>query len=183
MLYSLRTQPRYAYQAMRHPDPLLLNLDLISYLSCQSTRHLVSGMGYCLKCKSCVMSFVYAIACSFAPNQCNSAFAAAAIAKIQRGPCPAVQVTHMPNLEEAIINTVRDGSAGGKSGAEGGAESNGASRPSSPSPQASSPRRQNGAELEIEHSYEGASPGKTPHAAAKAAQILGNEAHQSSDIL
>lgn len=89
----------------------------------------------------------------------------------------------MPNLEEAIMHTVRDGSGGSDNGEEGGPKSNGASRPSSPSPQSSSPRRQNGAELEIEHSYEGASTGRTPHAAAKAAQVLGNEAHQSSDIL
>ena len=120
---------------------------------------------------------------SFDPDPMQLSICSCSYSEDPTGPCPAVQVTHMPNLEEAIMNTVRDGSGGGKSEAEGGAESNGASRPSSPSPQASSPRRQNGAELEIEHSYEGASPGKTPHAAAKAAQILGNEAHQSSDIL
>ena len=96
---------------------------------------------------------------------------------------PAVQVTHMPNLEEAILHTARDGSGGSNTGGQGGPESNGASRPSSPSPKSSSTQRQNGAEIEIEHSYEGASPKNTPHAAAKAAQILGNEAHQSSDIL
>lgn len=89
----------------------------------------------------------------------------------------------MPNLEEAILNTVREGSGGSRTGEDAGPESNGASRPSSPNHKSSSPQRQNGAELEIEHSYEGASPGKIPHAAAKAAQVLGNEAHQSSDIL
>ena len=100
-----------------------------------------------------------------------------------------VQVTHMPNLEEAIMNnTGQNGSGSGsdsRSG-EGTPESNGASRPSSPSPRSSSPQRQKGAELEIEHSFEGGSSGKTPHSAGlagKAAQIFGNEAHQSSDIL
>ena len=95
-----------------------------------------------------------------------------------------VQVTHMPNLEEAIMNTVQNGS--GSQSEEGSSESNGASRPSSPSPSSSSPGRQKGAELEIEHSFEGGSSGKTPHAAGlagRAAQIFGNEAHQSSDIL
>lgn len=100
----------------------------------------------------------------------------------------------MPNLEEAIMNTMQNGSGNGNgSGSdsqseEGSPESNGASRPSSPSPKSSSserPARQKGVELEIEQSYEG-SPGKTPHAAglaSQAAQLLGNDAHQSSDIL
>ena len=101
-----------------------------------------------------------------------------------------VQVTHMPNLEEAIMNTVQNGTDSGSGrdtqSGEGTSESNGASRPSSPSPRSSSPQRQKGAELEIEHSYDGGSSSKTPHSAGlagKAAQIFGNEAHQSSDIL
>ena len=92
----------------------------------------------------------------------------------------------MPNLEEVLMNTVQNGSGSSKSDGEGGTESNGASRPSSPASKPSSSQRQNGAELEIEQSYEGGSPGKMPHAAGlagKAAQIFGNEAHQSSDIL
>ena len=90
----------------------------------------------------------------------------------------------MPNLEEAIMNTVQNGS--GSQDGEGSPESNGTGRPSSPSPRSSSAERQKDAELELEHSYDGGSSGKTPHSAGlagKAAQIFGNEAHQSSDIL
>ena len=92
----------------------------------------------------------------------------------------------MPNLEEAIMNTVHNGSGSGSQDGERSSESNGTGRPSSPSPRSSSPKRQKGTELEIEHSYDGGSSGKTPHSAGlagKAAQIFGNEAHQSSDIL
>ena len=96
----------------------------------------------------------------------------------------------MPNLEEAIMNTMQNGNGSGSDSQseEGSPESHGASRPSSPSPKSSSSRyreRQKGVELEIEQSYEG-SPNKTPHAAglaSQAAQLFGNEAHQSSDIL
>ena len=99
-----------------------------------------------------------------------------------------VQVTHMPNLEDAIMHTVQGGSDNGASGeGEGSPESNGAGRPSSPPRRSTSPaERRKAAELEFEHSFDSASPAKTPHSAGlagRAAQIFGNEAHQSSDIL
>lgn len=95
----------------------------------------------------------------------------------------------MPNLEEAILNSVQNGAGEGSDGEEGAPESNGASRPSSPSrpprPSSSAERRK-AAELKLEHSYDGSSPAKTPHSAGlagQAAQIFGNEAHQSTDLL
>lgn len=100
----------------------------------------------------------------------------------------------MPNLEDAIMSTVQGGTNNGAVGQEEGSpESNGAGRPSSPPRRPTSPaerhkaaKHQKAAELELEHSLDGASPAKTPHAAGlagRAAQIFGNEAHQSSDIL
>lgn len=101
-----------------------------------------------------------------------------------------VQVTHMPHLEEAILNTVQQGNSVGNSSSngngqgEGSSGSNGASRPSSPSRHSSSADHNQSAQMEIEHSYEGG-PSKAPPASGlgQAAQLFGNEAHQSSDIL
>ena len=106
-----------------------------------------------------------------------------------------LQVTHMPHLEEAIMSSIQNGNGNGNDSdsneegppsREGSPQSNGADRPSSPSRPSSSGRQRRAAELELEHSMEGASPTKTPHAsglAGKAAQIFGNEAHQSTDLL
>lgn len=132
---------------------------------------------------------MYFVLCSFTHSICSCVCAAAKLSVFAGSYSTVqtvdVQVTHMPNLEEVLMNTVQNGSGSSKSDGEGGTESNGASRPSSPASKPSS-SRQNGAELEVEQSYEGGSPGKMPHAAGlagKAAQIFGNEAHQSSDIL
>lgn len=100
----------------------------------------------------------------------------------------------MPHLEEAILNTVQQGNGVGNSSSNGNgngngqgngsSESNGASRPSSPSRHSSSADHNQSAQMEIEHSYEGG-PSKAPPASGlgQAAQLFGNEAHQSSDIL
>ncbi len=90
----------------------------------------------------------------------------------------------MPNLEEALMNTVRNSSNGDGEGSFG---SNGASRPASPSSQPSSPDRNQAAAMEIEHAFEGSLPKPQQQTssglAGKAAQSFGNEAHQSTDIL
>ncbi|DBA94457.1 TPA: hypothetical protein ACH3X1_002052 [Trebouxia sp. C0004] len=98
------------------------------------------------------------------------------------------QVTHMPDLEEAIMNTVNNGrSSSNNTGSEEGSSSsgsNGASRPSSPSHQ---PDRNRAAELAaMEQSIEGGLPRPQPMSAGlagKAAQGFGNEAYKSTDIL
>lgn len=92
----------------------------------------------------------------------------------------------MPDLEEAIRNTVsnQEGSSSNGSG-EGSSSSgsNGASRPSSPAQHSD---RTRAAELQMEHSFEGGLPRPQPMAsglAGKAAEGFGNEAHKSSDAL
>lgn len=95
------------------------------------------------------------------------------------------QVTHMPDLEEAIRNTVNQESSSSNGSGDGSPSSgsNGASRPSSP---AQHTDRTRAAELQMEHSFEGGLPRPQPMAsglAGKAAEGFGNEAHKSSDAL
>ncbi|KAL0050270.1 hypothetical protein WJX82_007782 [Trebouxia sp. C0006] len=106
------------------------------------------------------------------------------------------QVTHMPDLEEAIMNSVNNrrsssssssSSSNSNNGSEEGSSSsgsNGASQPSSPSHQ---PHRNRAAELAaMEQSIEGGLPRPQPMSAGlagKAAQGFGNEAYKSTDIL
>ena len=109
-----------------------------------------------------------------------------------------MQVTHMPDLEEAIMNSVNNGrssSSSSNNGSEEGSSlsgSNGASRPSSPSHQpdrntSHQPDRNRAAELAaMEQSIEGGLPRPQPMSAGlagKAAQGFGNEAYKSTDIL
>jgi len=101
----------------------------------------------------------------------------------------------MPDLEEAIMNSVNNGrsssnngsSSSSSNGSEEGSSlsgSNGASWPSSPSHQ---PDRNRAAELAaMEQSIEGGLPRPQPMSAGlagKAAQGFGNEAYKSTDIL
>ncbi len=100
----------------------------------------------------------------------------------------------MPDLEEAIMNSVNNGrssssssSSNSNNGSEEGSSSsgsNGASQPSSPSHQ---PHRNRAAELAaMEQSIEGGLPRPQPMSAGlagKAAQGFGNEAYKSTDIL
>ena len=82
-----------------------------------------------------------------------------------------LQVTHMPNLEEAILSTA------GRQPEEshGSNGSNGAGRPPSPPPG----ERSNNTGIEIEHSQDGV---PTRVQAEKAALALGNDAHCSQDL-
>ena len=93
----------------------------------------------------------------------------------------------MPDLEEAIMNTVNNGRSSSNNGSEEGSSlsgSNGSSRPSTPSHQ---PDRDRAAELAaMEQSIEGGLPRPQPMSAGlagKAAQGFGNEAYKSTDVL
>lgn len=98
---------------------------------------------------------------------------------------PVLQVTHMPHLEEAIMQSVQNGSGGGPQSEEGASHgSNGAARPPSP-PRPTSSSATRAAQLEIEHSSDGSPPRASsgPGLAGSAAQAFGNEAHKSTDAL